>query len=96
MSSLISQQNGKCRFDVTNVHLFRAILSHQDEFICELEGIRVITETMVHLCSCHINKCIELGDIKGTNMLYYIATLLVGLVFVALIIKCHLESRDIF
>ena len=71
ISSLMSQLNGVCGFDVTNVHLFRAILSNQEEFICELEGIRVIIETMVHLCSYHINRCIELGDIKGTNMLYY-------------------------
>lgn len=44
----------------------------QDEFACELEGIRVITGVMVHLCSHQIKKSSaenpnNLSDVKGSH-----------------------------
>lgn len=48
--------------------LYHIYFSHQDEFACQLEGIRVITELMVHLCS-HQTRNSNAGnrsEVEGT------------------------------
>ena len=41
-------------------------ITYQEEFICELEGIRVITEVIVHLCSHQNKNSSEMSGVKGT------------------------------
>ena len=45
--------------------IFNAFLSIQVSVVCKLEGIRVTTEVMVHLCSYHIKNSTDPNDVKG-------------------------------
>ena len=57
------------RFWVLKCLMLNAFLSFQVSVVCKLEGIRVTTEVMVHLCSSHIKNSTDPSDVRGSYAL---------------------------